>query len=287
MMFVKVTGKNLLALCSDDNTVPTSPPSDFPHEQDPSEEEEETTISSKGNTIIDIEIQDIVNHLRMCFPHDFPNARTQTNQEILQEGIGFHDLEDTTWILLYKQNNNDRITWGYGCSLSNNSNTATTATFLLIGLITTIVYHDGLYLTNLSVNRKYRQNGYGLDLLEQCGIYASKCSKSMLIGNANVSDKFIISYYQSLGAQIIQTGIGSDTGGGGSSSSTVRMQRKIHFQTQKDVMLFFNSLRQHRLVTRRRKVVERISNVVVVAAIVGIVCVIGFQKPRVKTLFLR
>jgi len=132
----------------------------------------------------------------------------------------------------------------------------------------------------------------GLDILEQASHFAvsasskqqqmennhTDCSSNTtdnnkLIGNVDPDDSFIVEYYLSLGAQIVQTGMGATTssssssgwsssGGTGATGSVpdttttrvvlLRLQRDIPATTL-GVTRFFASLREQRLERRLRK----------------------------------
>ena len=123
-------------------------------------------------------------------------------------------------------------------------------------MITAVRYHDGLYLSNFAVIPELRSKGIGLDILEAAGQLSIKLGTNRLIGNARADDRYIVEYYQSLGATIIQTGMGG--GNGGDSTGSVRMVRDIP-STPADVMEFFESLRIERIRRRRRRKVGRIA----------------------------
>ena len=208
--------------------------------------------------------------LQTCFP-EFVGL---TTEDTLEEGIGFHALKDTTWLILRNQSNGD-----------------------IIGMIAAVRYHDGLYLSNFSVVPEWRNKGIGLDILEAAGQLCVKLGTCRLIGNARADDRYIVEYYKSLGASIIQTGV---EGGGSSndskkwkfisssssSSSTigsVRMIRDIP-DTPAGVMEFFESLRIDRIKRRRGRKIGRIAfgALLVTAASIGMVLLSKGDKDQTK-----
>ena len=122
-------------------------------------------------------------------------------------------------------------------------------------MITAVRYHDGLYLSTFAVIPELRSKGIGLDILEAAGQLSIKLGTNRLIGNARADDRYIVQYYQSLGATIIQTGMGGANGG---STGSVRMVRDIP-STPADVRDFFESLRIERTRRRRRRKIGRIA----------------------------
>jgi len=208
---------------------------------------------------------EIAMHLKTCFPAQMEGMSTR---DTLEEGIGFHDMKDTIWMLLYIRADGE-----------HDSNTTTMSSTVktpvvpvvhvlvnnLAGVITAVIYHDGIYLSNLSVSPKFRNKGFGLDLLEQAGLFAVKNGKYRLIGNAAINSRSrsrsrssssrigkgvdIVRYYESLGAQVIQTGMGSKDSQGSHVLSSVRMKRDIPSTEPGGVLSFFHSLRDG----RRRK----------------------------------
>lgn len=223
------------------------------------------TLLWSSNTVLSDEIAEV---LQTCFP-EFVGL---TTEDTLEEGIGFHALKDTTWLILRNQSNGD-----------------------IIGMITAVRYHDGLYLSNFSVVPEWRNKGTGLDILEAAGHLCVKLGTCRLIGNARADDRHIVEYYKSLGASIIQTGV---EGGGGStdtrkwkfisssSSSTigsVRMIRDIP-DTPAGVMEFFESLRVDQIKRRRGRKIGRIAFgvLLVTAASVGMIFLSKGDKDQTK-----
>ena len=184
------------------------------------------TLLWSSNAVLADEIARV---LQMCFA-EFAGLSTE---QTLEEGIGFHELKDTTWLILRNESNNGEI----------------------IGMITAVRYHDGLYLSNFAVVPELRSKGIGLDILEAAGQLSIKLGTNRLIGNARADDRCIVEYYQSLGATIIQTGMG---GGNGGSTGSVRMVRDIPSRPA-DVREFFESLRIKRMRRRRRRKIGRIA----------------------------
>ena len=222
------------------------------------------TLLWSSNAVLSDEIAKV---LQTCFP-EFVGL---TTEDTLEEGIGFHALKDTTWLILRNQSNGD-----------------------IIGMNAAIRYHDGLYLSNFSVLPEWRNKGIGLDILEAAGQLCVKLGTCRLIGNARADDRYIVEYYKSLGASIIQTGV---EGRGGSSdtrkwkfislsSSTigsVRMIRDIP-DTPAGVMEFFESLRIDRIKRRRGRKIGRIAFgvLLVTAASVGMVLLSKGDKDPTK-----
>lgn len=202
---------------------------------------------------------EVANLLQICFPEFVGLSASAT----LEEGIGFHELKDTTWLLF-------RQTAG--------TENAVDDQYPLIGLITAVRYHDGLYLSNFCVSPECRNMGLGLDILEAAGQLAEKMGQHRLIGNARVSDRYIVDYYQSLGAQVIQTGMGSGSSTGRSKrreqssamGSVIRLVRDIP-NNPAGVMSCFESLRVQRMRRRQGRRLGRIAFgvLVVTAATVG------------------
>jgi len=205
---------------------------------------------------------EVAMHLKTCFPAQMEGMSTH---DTLEEGIGFHDMKDTIWMLLYIRTNGERSN-----TTTTTTTTTTSSTVLhvlnLAGAITAVIYHDGIYLSNLSVSPKFRNKGFGLDLLEQAGLFAAKNGKSRLIGNAAINSSSagsssnrsrnrigkgvdIVRYYESLGAQVIQTGMGRNDSQGSHILSSVRMKRDIPSTGPGGVLSFFQYLRDG----RRRK----------------------------------
>ena len=221
------------------------------------------TLLWSSNAALSDEIAKV---LQTCFP-DFAGLSTE---DTLEEGIGFHALKDTTWLILRNQSNGD-----------------------IIGMITAVRYHDGLYLSNFSVVPEWQNKGIGLDILEAAGQLCVKLETCRLIGNARADDRYIIEYYKSLGASIIQTGVeGGGTSGGKrtwkfkSSSSaigSIRMIREIP-DTPAGVMEFFESLRIDRIRRRRGRKIGRIAfgALLVSVASVGMVMLSKGDKDRTK-----
>lgn len=220
------------------------------------------TLLWSSNAVLSDEIAKV---LQTCFP-EFVGLSTE---DTLEEGIGFHALKDTTWLILRNQSNGD-----------------------IIGMITAVRYHDGLYLSNFSVVPEWRNRGIGLDLMEAAGQLCVKLGTCRLIGNARADDRCIVEYYKSLGASIIQTGV---EGGGSSgdkrtwkfksssSIGSVRMIRDIP-DTPAGVMEFFESLRVDRIRRRRGRKIGRTAFgvLLVTAASVGMVLLSKGDKDQTK-----
>jgi GNAT superfamily N-acetyltransferase len=206
------------------------------------------TLLWSSNAVLADEIARV---LQICFA-EFVGLSTE---QTLEEGIGFHELKDTTWLILRNESNNGDI----------------------IGMITAVRYHDGLYLSNFSVLPEARNKGIGLDILEAAGQLSIKLGTNRLIGNARADNRYVVEYYQSLGATIIQTGMG---GGNGGSTGSVRMVRDIP-STPADVREFFESLRTDRLRRRRKKKFRRVAFGVLLmsAASVGMYFLSNHEKP--------
>jgi len=205
------------------------------------------TLLWSSNAVLSNEIAKV---LQICFP-GFVGLSTE---ETLEEGIGFHTLKDTTWLILRNQSKGE-----------------------IIGMVTAVRYHNGLYLSNFSVLPEWRNKGIGLDILEAAGHLSLKLGNSRLIGNARADDRHIVEYYQSLGATIIQTGMGGEAGSRNdgkfktsSSMGSVRMIRDIP-DTPAAVMEFFEALRQDRIRRRRGRKIGRMALgvLLVTAASVG------------------
>lgn len=235
---------------------------------------------------------EIAGMLRMCFP------AVQTMVEdthVLQDGLGFHDMEDTTWILLWGRHDGD-----IGIEQENRSDTtkndaiATKKSPWLIGLITVIPYHNnGFYLCNFCVAPNYQREGCGLDLLEEATQFAvvkttgKETEHSLtLIGHASVDcttqRSKILQYYQNLGAQVVVTGVGSKNNRSGSfrswSSSTVRLERTIP-STESMVIQLFQDLRSRRQQRQRRqRWLWSAATVAVTIAMVGSLCIVTERK---------
>ena len=205
------------------------------------------TLLWSSNAVLADEIAKV---LQTCFA-EFVGLSTE---QTLEEGIGFHELKDTTWLILRNESNNGEI----------------------IGMITAVRYHDGLYLSNFAVVPELRSKGIGLDILEAAGQLSIKLGTNRLIGNARADDRYIVEYYQSLGATIIQTGMG---GGKGDSTGSVRMVRDIP-STPADVREFFESLRMERIRRRRRRKIRHITFGVLLisAASVGMYFISNHEK---------
>jgi len=177
--------------------------------------------------------------LQKCFPVILTGMSTH---ETLQDGIGFHDMKDTTWILLQR-------------------NTALTKTSL-IGMATTIGYHNGLYVCNLCVSPVFQGRGFALNLLEAAAlitvappeykndhteqnidqkngsITAFFSSKGRLIGHADANNHALLDYYTRLGAEKVQTGIFNNNTT--SEGSHVRLEREIP-DTAEGLLSFFSA----------------------------------------------
>lgn len=220
------------------------------------------TLLWSSNAVLSDEIAKV---LQICFA-EFAGLSTE---QTLEEGIGFHELKDTTWLILRNQLNGE-----------------------IIGIITAVRYHDGLYLSNFSVVPECRNKGIGLDILEAAGQLCVKLETNRLIGNARADDRYIVEYYQSLGAAIIQTGMGGgnagNTGGRKFKSKTamgsVRMVRDIP-KTPAKVMEFFESLRIERIRRRTGRKVGRIvfGVLLVSAASVGITLLSNSEKHKANS----
>lgn len=201
--------------------------------------------------------------LQACFPTIFKGL---SPRETLQEGIGFHDMPDTTWILLRTQN---PVLTKISSSMP-----------LIIGIATTIQYHTGMYVCNLCVSPTFQGRGLGLDLLEAAagsrgdipkrsnenedsntkndanGRSTSTVllSKGRLIGHADANNGALLEYYSRLGAKVVQTGMGNATCGVSDlvkapttamSGARVRLEREIP-TTADELCYFFQSIRNDR-----------------------------------------
>lgn len=196
------------------------------------------SIRSSDNS--NLLIRNVAALLRICFEE----MRGLSTAETLEEGIGFHHMRDTTWVLCYDGRHHHH---------------QQQQTRILIGLVVTVDYHDGLYLSNFCVLPKFRNRGLGLDILEQVSYLAvqrnrntnktTRTTQNRLIGNAAVKDRFIVDYYKSLGADVVKTGVGS---GNEIVGSSVRLRRSIP-DTFQGVKLFYASLRSQRQKKRLRK----------------------------------
>jgi GNAT superfamily N-acetyltransferase len=222
------------------------------------------TLLWSSNAALSDEIAKV---LQTCFPV-FVGLSTE---DTLEEGIGFHALKDTTWLILRNQSNGD-----------------------IIGMVTAVRYHDGLYLSNFSVVPEWRNKGIGLCILEAAGQLCIKLGTCRLIGNARADDRYIVEYYKSLGASVIQTGLegGASSGDMGkwkfkssssTSSSSVRMIRDIP-DTPAGVMEFFKTLRINRIRRRRGRKIGRIAFgvLLVTAASAGMVLLSKGDKDQTK-----
>lgn len=158
----------------------------------------------------------ISNEAASLLRQSFPNLLDKTKLQALEDGIGFHSMEDTTWIILLDKHE-------------------------FVGLATAISYHDGLYVCNLCVHPKHRRRGLGLDILEQAGLLATSRGLDTLIGNAVADNKALIGYYERLGARVVNTGLGS-TVQVASLGSHVRLQKQVG-STMEQVQNHFQSLR--------------------------------------------
>uniref|UniRef100_A0A7S0CDT4 N-acetyltransferase domain-containing protein n=1 Tax=Proboscia inermis TaxID=420281 RepID=A0A7S0CDT4_9STRA len=188
---------------------------------------------------------DIADILRVCFPEMIGLS----TPNVLLEGIGFHDLKDTWWLLKK-----------YRSSSRDSSNT-------LVGLITAVVYHNGLYLCNFCVSPDFQGRGMGLDILEDASLFAVQRNQTNLIGHA-ASEK-VLKYYSKLGAEVMNTGMGRKDG---PICTSVRLQRKIP-NTQDNVGVFFASLRRRRMIRRR----HRLAAFVLIGALGSIVAASFFR----------
>ena len=216
----------------------------------------------------------IVELLRICFPA--LQSDSLSDEEVLVDGIGFHDLNDTTWILFYGHHHHVQQFSSKSTAIQNELTMQST----LVGLITAIVYHNGLYLCNFCVSPEWRNQGLGLNILEQSGCLAYEHGLHTLIGNASTSDPFILKYYQSLGATVV------DTGGGSSPevASSVRLQRRIP-QTTHGIHAFFQDLRRQRQNRRQRWRYGLMAAILTAAATAVTLCLLprGSKTARSKT----
>ena len=199
--------------------------------------------------------QEAAELLQLCFP----NFEGLAVENTLLEGIGFHDLDSTTWIIARDDASEDSR---------------------IVGMIVAVVYHNGLYLQNFCVAPKNRGRGLGLDLLEVAGQLAVKVGRNLLIGNASTEDRHIIDYYSSLGAKIIRTGQGGQSSD--NKLSSVRFVREIPCAPVA-VVDFFENLREKRRRVRRGRRVGRLAfGMIAMVAISAAAALIGRKRDPIR-----
>lgn len=180
---------------------------------------------------------EVASLLQLCFP-TFLNG--MSIEETLRDGIGFHDMDDTTWILLRGGEEKDDF---------------------LIGIATAIDYHNGIYVCNLCVSPAFQRRGFALNLLEAAAfltlvgqknkkMMVAPEGKSRLIGHADAQNAGLLEYYINLGAKEVQTGITSANSNG--KVSRLRFERLIP-NTRDEIIIFFQSIRNKRLKERQKR----------------------------------
>jgi len=131
---------------------------------------------------------------------------------------------------------------------------------------------------------QFWKRGLGLDILERASHFALERNRNRLIGNANLSDRFIINHYKSLGAEVIQTGMGGGGGDGANIGAVllVRLVRDIP-DTFKGMEAFFASLREQRRKKKFKRHIKVVTRITVVAAIVTLASLI-YRRGRRRAL---
>lgn len=216
--------------------------------------------------------------LRACFPANFsepsPSSSSLSTRSVLEDGLGFHDVEDAIWILVRSSGSDDREK--LECSAAEDSGGRRERP--LIALAAAVPYHDGLYVCNLCVHPRHRNSGLGLDVLEAAGHLTAEKGLDALIGNARTDDGGALQlYYERLGATVVRSGLGSG-GDGGTACSHVRMRRTVG-STSEEVAELFAWLRGGRRRRRRARLVRRLA--VSGVAVCGMV-VVAFGLRRRK-----
>ena len=167
----------------------------------------------------------IASLLRVCFPNKYPEESALT----LEQSAGFHDLDDTTWVLLWRRR----------------SVLATE----LIGLVAVAQYHAACYVFNLCIKPEYRRQGLALQLLQETAAVAVRNKTPALIGNVDANDQPLLRFYSSLGAEIDRpTGLGN----GGAAQSTLRLTAVLPLHVE-DVPAFFKQHALRRRMQRRQQ----------------------------------
>jgi ribosomal protein S18 acetylase RimI-like enzyme len=199
---------------------------------------------------LELHSKSIASVLRICFPGKYPDTDLT-----LEESAGFHELSDTVWVLLWSHK---------GLSTE------------LIGLVSVVPYHNGLYVFNLCVKPSYRQQGWALQLLERLGDLALEKKTPALLGNVDAHDQGLIQFYSALGAEIVGA---SGAGSGGAAQSTVRLIAALP-TSQNELPAFFHQHAQRR---RMRRNQQQWLMIAAGAAAVLIIAVAGMQLVRSST----
>jgi hypothetical protein len=133
------------------------------------------------------------------FSSSFPECELQSGadslSELVQNSVGFHDLEDCIWaILLQREGADDEAT-------------------TVIGLATIAVCHNMCVLFNLCVHKAERGKGHAVRLARALSKEALKKGKSCLTGMVDVRKAGLVRYYTSRGAvQEAHFGMGGGSG---------------------------------------------------------------------------
>lgn len=120
-------------------------------------------------------------------------ASAEEEQQWMEQVLGFHEANDTFWLLLWDRRSGS-------------------PTRTLIGFVMLVPYHDSLYCANLAIEQGHRRQGLGTAILHEAQDEAARRSLFALTGTVVSTSPHLLAYYTRLGAKVDQSSTPLRTG---------------------------------------------------------------------------